>query len=548
MIVPSLRACLKIGRDRSPQRSGEWMANGTKHGTLEDRVMGRHALAILADRPEVGPCPRAWIRQTLSCTMIRIHSLKRVSVVARLIGGLALLASCSVASTGERRVQASDPVTGGGSMAMAALRSTAVAAVRQPVTTSRLGIAMLWHRPRELVSANLPGDLTAQPPLAEAPGTAEFETMLDERRFPLAEAGSLDWLVDGPGFFPELSRQIAAARHSINIQVFIYDNDDIGVRYANLLKRRSQEIPVHVLFDDLGTAFAHTAAPAALGPRGFVPPPDMHDFLRADSQVQVRRTLNPWFTADHTKLLVFDQHTAILGGMNIGREYFSEWHDLMVRVEGPIVAKLAREFSRAWRKAGPWGDFALFRKPAIFQHPQAVVGGIPLRILRTDPAEGRHEILESSLLAIRGARKRVWVENPYVAHDDLVAAMAAAARRGVDVRLIIPGRGDSTIMDAANLAAANGLIQAGVKVYRYPKMTHLKAMICDDWASVGSANLDTLSMRINRELNLAFSNHEAVEKLAKRVFLPDFTKSRRVRLAETEGVGNELAETIADQL
>lgn len=477
-----------------------------------------------------------------------IRNDQRSPVRGLLAGLLALLASCAGGSSNARREQSSDAMTSTGTVAMAAFRATAVAAIRQPVTTTRLGLAMLWHRPRELMSANLPFDFAPQPVLAEVPGTAEFEHLLDRKHFPRAESGTLKWLVDGPGFFPELDRQIAAAKHSINIQVYIFDNDDIAVRYAEVLKRRAAEVPVRVLFDDFGSAFAQTSAPLALGPRGFVPPPDIGAYLKQQSKVKVRRTLNPWLASDHTKLLVFDQHTAILGGMNIGREYFSEWHDLMVRVEGPIVTSLSREFSRAWNKAGPWGDFALFRKPTLFRRPKPVTDGIPLRVLRTDPAEGRHEILDASLLAIRGARKRIWIENPYFAHDDLVAAVAEAARRGVEVRVILPASGDSPIMDASNLATANGLIRAGVKVFQYPRMTHLKVMICDDWASVGSANFDTLSMRINRELNLSFAHGAAVRELEQRVFLPDFRRSRRLRLAETENLANDLAETIADQL
>jgi cardiolipin synthase len=349
-------------------------------------------------------------------------------------------------------------------------------------------------------------------------------------------------------FFPELDRQIAAARHSIHIQVYIFDNDDTAVRYADALKRRASEIQVRVLFDDFGSAFAATSAPLTPGPRDFAPPSDIGDFLLRQSRIHVRRTLNPWLVSDHTKLLVFDRRSAIIGGMNIGREYFSEWHDLMVRVEGPVVGALSREFNRAWHKSGPLGDFALFRKPVMFQRPKPVCEGVPLRVLRTDPAEGRHEILDASLLAIRGARRRIWIENPYFAHDDLVAAVAAAARRGIDVRLIIPGRGDSTLMDAGNLATAGSLIRAGAKVFQYPRMTHLKAMVCDDWASVGSANFDILSMRINRELNLTFCDRASVRDLEKAVFLPDFHCSRRVCITETEGLSNALAETLADQL
>jgi cardiolipin synthase len=467
----------------------------------------------------------------------------------RILSALVMLhVSCSGTSSNIRMEQTSSGISSGGNLAMVAVRSTAVAAVRQPVTTTKLGLAVMWHRPREIVSANTPISLTAQSISAEAPGTPGFEDLLDRMKFPAAETGKLTWLVDGPGFFPELDRQIAAARHSIHLQVYIFDNDDIGVRYADVLKRRSSEIPVHVLFDDLGNTLAHASAPETLGPRGFVPPSNMSAYLRKDSKTRARRTLNPWLVCDHTKLLIFDQQVAILGGMNIGREYYSEWHDLMVRVEGPIVQSLSRDFNRAWKKAGPWGDFALLGKPAIHRQPMPVKGGIPLRILRTDPAEGRYEILNATLLAIRGARKRIWIQNPYFAHDDLALAVEAAARRGVDVRVIIPERGDSTLMGAGNLSTARNLLLAGAKVYIYPKMTHLKVMICDDWASVGSANFDTLSMRINRELNLVFPDRAAVGELEKTVFLPDLRISRRILPHETEGLGNSLAETLADQL
>ncbi len=103
-------------------------------------------------------------------------------------------------------------------------------------------------------------------------------------------------------------------------------------------------------------------------------------------------------------------------------------------------------------------------------------------------------------------------------------------------------------MDTGNLATANELIRAGAKVFRYPAMTHLKVMLCDGWATVGSVNFDTLSMRINRELNLAFSHPATVRELEKTVFLPDFRRSREIHLGETESAAAGLAETIADQL
>jgi cardiolipin synthase len=480
---------------------------------------------------------------------------RRISSLPTLVvAPLALLcSSCgslrmNAGKSTEQLPQASDMITGTGQLAVSAFRATGTAAVRQPFTTIRTGLAVMWHRPREVVTGNVPLEVLQEPVPAEVPGTPEFDLLLDRIGIPRQEQGSVSFLVDGPEFFGELDRQIASAKQSVDVQVFIYDNDDIAVRYSDILRKKSEEARVRVLFDDLGSTFAHTAAPETPGPGGFSPPADIGTYLKDGSKVRVRRSMNPWLICDHTKLLVFDRRTAILGGMNIGREYYSEWHDLMVKVEGPAVGSLAKQFNRAWRKAGPLGDFALFRKPGEVKRPDKIPNGIPVRLMRTDAARGQRHILDASLLAIRAARKRVWIENPYFAHDETARALAAAARRGVDVRVILPARGDSTIMDAGNLATARELIRAGARIYRYPRMTHMKVMICDGWAQVGSANLDVLSMRINRELNLAFSDPATVKSLENRVFLPDFRVSKGITLEETSSPIAPIAETVADQL
>ena len=441
-----------------------------------------------------------------------------------------------------------DPMLAGKSLAETTFRGTFVAAIWQPITSTRQGLAVLWHRPREIVAGNLPGDIEAKEALPETPGTPDFERLLNKEGFPKPENGTLKWLVDGEEFFPELDRQIASAGSSIKAQVYIFDNDDIAVRYADKLRKRSEHVKVRVMYDDFGSATAHLSSPKTKVPASFQPPADMKVYLESGSDVQVRRTLNPWLVADHTKLLVFDDRTAILGGMNIGREYYNEWHDLMVRVDGPVVARFADIFSRTWRKSGAVGDLALLSKPKHFVEPQALPGAIPLRVLRTDPGVGCHEIRDGILLAIRCAKKRILIENPYFASDEILAAARAAAMRGVDVRVVLPAEGDSAIMDAGNLATARVLIEAGAKVYRYPRMTHMKVMVCDDWATAGSANLDTLSMRINRELNIAFSDKAEVERLVAAVFKPDIALSRRIRIGETKATKSDIAETIADQL
>ena len=463
---------------------------------------------------------------------------------------LALLGivTSSCTSMRSQRLQASDAATATVSLSGTAFRATAVATVRQPVSSTATAFSSFWHRTRGLVEGSAPVAMTWNAIPTSRPGSEAFERFLDQQGLPARELGRIKCLVDGPGFFGELDRQLAGARESVDVQVYIFDNDDIGVKYARKLADKAESVPVRVMFDDMGTNTAMMSAPRTPAPDRFSPPADMGKFLKHGTEIEVRRTLNPWLAADHTKLLLFDNRTAIIGGMNIGREYFSEWHDLMIRVEGPIVGSLARDFRNSWRKAGPWGDFAVFKPKREIPWPAAGKNDVPLRILRTDVAAGRSEVLKASIAAMHASRDRIWIENPYFSSDRLVRAAQDAARRGVDVRVIFPAENDSQLMEISNLATARDLISAGVKVYHYPRMTHLKAMICDDWATVGSANLDILSMRLNRELNLAFSDRRSVGQLADSIFLPDFRGSKRIQLKDTERPMSDLAEMIADQL
>jgi hypothetical protein len=137
---------------------------------------------------------------------------------------LPALCSCgSMAGSGAAqnppKVVALDPMLAGKKLAETTFRGTIVAFVRQPITSSRQGIAVAWHRSREIVAGNLPQNAAPVPEISETPGNADFERLLDRKGFPEPENGTLKWLVDGPGFFPELDRQIAAARESIRAQV-----------------------------------------------------------------------------------------------------------------------------------------------------------------------------------------------------------------------------------------------------------------------------------------------------------------------------------------
>ncbi|MBB5349898.1 cardiolipin synthase [Haloferula luteola] len=443
---------------------------------------------------------------------------------------------------------ASHPVQGYGQLATTVGRAYVSSALRSPVNYAVTGVAMALRRPTELLAGNLPPDAVFGETPPAAPGTLEFEAWLTGKGIPEPVDGQLELKVGGEEFFSSVEQEMARAQSSIDVQVFIFDNDDFAVGFAEELKRRSTDLKVRVLFDDLGTALSSTVPPETPAPEGFKSPSNIAKLLKKEPYpVPMRRTLNPWLVADHSKLFVFDQRVAYVGGMNIGREYRTEWHDMMVRMTGPVTGVVSRDFDRRWQSCRfpgriPGAD-RLDPMPPTSKNP---LHGI--RVLRTDVVDARFEILSTAIAAIRSAQKRVWMETPYFSSDTIERELIAAAKRGVDVQVIFPGTSDSQLMKMANAAAAADIIEAGGHVMTYRGMTHLKALVCDDWAMVGSANYDTLSMAINRELNLATAQPDFVEALARRVFRVDFRNSDPLDPTQVDEVLSRIAETVADQL
>ncbi len=212
--------------------------------------------------------------------------------------------------------------------------------------------------------------------------------------------------------------------------------------------------------------------------------------------------------------------------MNIGREYRYDWHDMMFRVTGPIVSELQNNFNKAWRLQGGLGDWGYpFLKNKKYR-TTVKPNEIPMRILKTEASISQIET--ASIAAIMMAKKRIYIQNSYFTSDILADALADASKRGVDVRLVFPEENDSNLLKVGNLQFVEKLIAAKAKVYQYPKFTHVKALIVDDWTCIGSANFDALSLRINKEINVAFTDKKATQQLVGKLFKPDFNKSKRI--------------------
>ncbi len=421
--------------------------------------------------------------------------------------------------------------------------------ILRPVSSAKRLVFLSRHVVDELVVPSpLPTRAAGElPPLASGPGMdlAEFEGFLDRETGGRASYGKVEFLIDGEAYFNALNQAVGSAESSIKVRTYIFDNDDVAVRFADLLKERSGDAKVKVLYDRLGSLVAGGTDSETL-PASFKKPKSIKRYLKRNSKVRVRRNANPWLTSDHTKTIIIDRKTAFLGGMNIGREYRYDWHDLMVEVTGPVVGELDRDFAKAWRRAGPMGDLGSVFGKKIKSTPGARPEGARLRILRTKP--GSAEIYRATMEAIRRAKSYIYIENAYMTDNRLLRALAAARQRGVDVRVILPAKNDSPILKASNVVTANALHQAGVRVYLYPGMSHVKAMAVDGWAIFGSANMDWLSLKLNRELNLASSDKDTVDALLERLFEADFEVSMEMTEPMPAGPLKRLAELLANQL
>ncbi len=384
------------------------------------------------------------------------------------------------------------------------------------------------------------------PPLANnAPmDLAAWESRLDQLTGRPGNRGTMRYLIDGEPFFDRFLETATAARESIHLRAYIYDNDDVAARTADLLKRRADEgVDVKVLLDGLGTVFAAGEAPAHI-PDYYQPPASMRRYLEQDSDVRVRLAPNPWLTGDHVKTFIIDEEIVFLGGMNVGREYRYEWHDMMVEVQGSVVNRIVDDFHEHWAAAGPFGDFAKFAHMLHRHGKNASDNGYPLRLIYTLP--GDSEIFRTQLEAIRAARSYIFIQNSYFTNDTLLYELAKARRRGVDVRVILPLESDIGPLNRDTALVANAMLENGIRVFLYPGMSHIKAAVFDGWACLGSANLDNLSLRINKELNVATSHKPAVDELLQVLFDTDFERSVEMKEPFPERWSDHLLEIFVD--
>jgi cardiolipin synthase len=330
---------------------------------------------------------------------------------------------------------------------------------------------------------------------------------------PLTTGNQVLLLQDGPATYQAMFAAIAAAEDHINLETYILDDDEVGQRFAQaLMAKQAQGVQVNLLRDSAGTFGTPKAFFAQLAASGI----RVHEF-NPINPLAARESWQ-WNRRDHRKLLIVDGRTAFLGGINISSVYSGgsfkrgsqgqpknvgadnpAWRDTDLQLQGPVVAEFQKLFIDSWEKQkGP-----PLASKNYFPPPQNA-GREVVRAIGSTPEEPFSQIYATLLSAIASAETSVRITNAYFVPDpQLLAALEAAAGRGVDVSLILPGQTDSWLTFHAGRRNYERLLRAGVKLYeRQGVILHSKTALIDGvWATVGSTNLDWRSFLHNHELN-----------------------------------------------
>jgi cardiolipin synthase len=375
---------------------------------------------------------------------------------------------------------------------------------------------------------------------APAPSVEPLQRLADQAfsraaGAPLIGGNRARILRDAAEHFPVWKEAIAAARRSIFFECYIFSNDAVGREFVAALEERARAgVAVRVIYDWLGSRGAK---------RLFAP------LVAAGGEV---RCFNPpglaspfgWLTRDHRKMLAVDGRVGFVTGLCVSSKWLGDpargaepWRDTGIELRGPAVPALERAFADVWAAIGdPLPMDACTRADAA-----QPAGEVSVRVIASVPSSAG--VFRLDQLVAAGARTRLWLTDAYfIAVTPYVQALCAAARDGVDVRLLVPGASDLPVVSRLSRAGYRPLLEAGVRIFEWNgTMLHAKSAIADDgWARIGSTNLNLASFVSNYELDVAIEDPATVETLA-RIYEEDLTRSteivlgRRARLRRAAG-------------
>jgi cardiolipin synthase len=340
-------------------------------------------------------------------------------------------------------------------------------------------------------------------------------------------AGTVTTYSYGQHLYDDMLAAIDGARKQVLLETYIWKGDEIGERFKQAVVAAARRgVDVHVIYD----SFANLV----VSPR----------FLRFPAPVKT--LAYPVYAAgwrffdlrrygrDHRKILVVDDEVAFVGGYNLGSAYATEWRDTHARVTGPAVLDLKRAFADFWN----------LNRTKRFQMPRNRVRPLltetttewepRIRLHRNVPRLWMFPIRAMYLEAINKAERNVWLTHAYFIPDEnFVEALTDAARRGVDVRIVLPAKSNHIVVDWISRGYFAGMLEAGIRIFRFrDAMVHAKTATIDgSWSTIGTANVDRLSMTGNYEINLEVIDPDLAVEM-ERIFATDQENSRELTLDE----------------
>lgn len=342
----------------------------------------------------------------------------------------------------------------------------------------------------------------------------------------MSGGNSLRLLTDGNVCFGEFIRAIKSARTSINLETYIFNSDETGWEIAGLLAGKARDgVEVNVIYDAVGCLRTSPALFQHMKQYGV-------ELIEYHPLVPWRKYWNISFR-DHRKILVVDGKTAFLGGINIGNDYAGkraggeEWRDTHLRIEGPAVRDIQFYFIENWFRNGG----VLIDNNRHFPSLKDT-GKKLLMVLSSRSRRNVLPIQQSYLSAIKYAKSTIYITNAYFIPDaKIYRALVRAARRGVDVRVLLPEKSDVPIVKYASRYLYKKYLKHRIRVFEYTKsVLHAKTAVVDGiWSTVGSSNLDRISFRRNLEVNAIILDQEFGEKM-ERTFFGDLKRSRELSL------------------
>jgi cardiolipin synthase len=354
-----------------------------------------------------------------------------------------------------------------------------------------------------------------------------LETVADSRLVP---GNRTSVFANGENFYEAELGVIREARHSVNLEAYIFAKGDVSKRFVDALAERARNgVKVKLLLDAVGS---FTTDEEYLRP-----------ITAAGGQVAFYHRLR-WYSWDrannrtHREIIVVDGRKGFLGGAGFADHWLhpdkngkSRWRDTMVMIEGPAVAGLQGTFLENWLEATGEVIAGTDYYPVL---PDS--GSVAAMVVNSPAGAGRStraRILFQTVMA--SAKTKIYLNTPYFLPDDSARAeLAKAARRGVDVRVITPGRqSDHTLTRSSSRRLYGEMLEAGVKIYEYqPAMIHVKGLLVDDtWSVLGSTNMDNRSFELNDEVNVAAFDGEMTARLTQD-FMKDLEQSDEVTYEE----------------